>query len=824
MDIINSLPVGTIAEEVNRSLRDHPRLIVTAPPGSGKSTLLPLTILDGFVKEGKILMLEPRRLAARQVACRMADLLGEEVGETVGYRIRFESRVSPRTRIEVVTEGVLTKRLIDDPALEGVSAVLFDEFHERSLQSDTALAIVREIQAVLREDLRIVILSATLDTESLRDALVAPVLSCGGRMFPVEIRRFPEEADPRNVAEVTARAILMACREEEGDILAFLPGEGEIRRCMDLLSESLGSGISVHPLYGMLPFARQLEAMAPSRDGCRKVVLATPVAETSLTIEGVRIIIDSGLCRRPSFHPGTGLVRMDTVRISTDMAAQRAGRAGRLAPGICYRLWSAGTEMRMAPCRKPEILEADFAPTRLEIAAWGESRPERLPWLTPPSQESLYQSKDLLINLEAIDSKGNITDVGKRLAAFPCHPRLAKMLSSAISPDEKSLAADLAAILEERDPMYGQVQSRLDLRLDALRRGNADGWQRIRQVADQYRRMIRAEKSGAPADPFEIGALVARAYPERIGHSWKAAPGEFQLSGGQIVALPSGDDLSGMEWIVASSLSLREEGVGKVFLAAPVDLSDLKPFMKRRELCYWDSAKGEACACRETRIGAILVRSESLSGPGISDRLADAIAEAATKGGLSMFSFSEKVRNLQVRIATVAAWHPELDLPDVSTDALLQSAKEWVPQFAGSMRTAADLRKIDVCEVIRSILTYPQWQAVERIAPSHLTVPTGSRIPVEYRPGVGQPVLRVRLQECFSLTDTPRVDEGKRPVLMELLSPGFKPVQTTSDLRSFWSGTYFEVRKELKRRYPKHAWPDSPLEAEPIRGAVKKKA
>ena len=822
-DLKNSLPVGTIAEEVNRSLSERSRLIVTAPPGSGKSTLLPLTILEGFAVGGKILMLEPRRLAARQIAVRMASMLGEEVGETVGYRIRFETRVSRKTRIEVLTEGILTRMLIGDPGLEGVSAVLFDEFHERSLQSDTAFALVREAQSLLRPDLRIVVLSATLDTVSLCKTLDAPLISCEGRMFPVEIRRGGEEADPGNVAEVTSRAVLKVHREEEGDILAFLPGEGEIRRCMDFLGDSLGPGTSLHPLYGMLPFARQQEAMAPSRPGERKVVLATPIAETSLTIEGVRIIVDAGLCRRPFFDPSSGLMRMDTVRISADMAAQRAGRAGRLAPGVCYRLYSAATEARMAANRKPEILEADFAPIRLDIAAWGESRPERLPWLTPPPNERLFQSKDLLMDLEAIDTEGNITQFGKRLADFPSHPRLARMLLTAGSPEACSLAADLAALLEDRDPIPEETRSGLDIRIDRLRSGKHEGGYRLNQAAAQYRKLVGAEPSRGKADPYEIGALVAAAYPERIGRAWKAVPGEFQLSGGQIVALPPGDDLSGAEWIAASSVSLRENGVGKVFLAAPVDPSDLRPFTRRREVYFWDSAKGEAVARKETRIGAILVRSEPISGPDVADRLTGVVAEAAVKEGRSMFTFSDAVKNLQERIAVAASWHPELSFPDVSTEALLAAAPDWVPQYAEGMRSVAELRKIDLCGVVRGLLSYPQWQALERIAPSHLTVPTGSRIPVEYRPGADKPVLRVRLQECFSLSDTPRVDEGRRPVLMELLSPGFKPVQTTSDLRSFWTGAYFEVRKELKRRYPKHAWPDNPMECEPVRGAVRKK-
>jgi len=869
------LPVLEIADAVNRRLAEAACLVVTAPPGAGKSTLLPLTILDGFVDEGskilesersdegslrgtplnglaksgsKILILEPRRLAARQIAERMAALLGEPVGRTVGYRIRFESRVSAATRIEVLTEGILTRMLVDDPGLEGVGVVIFDEFHERSLQSDVALALTRESQQVLRPDLRILLMSATIDTAALCTALDAPLIESAGRMFPVEIRHTAEEATPQDVAERVAHQVRLAYKAHEGDILAFLPGEGEIRRCAELLA---GAGeLNVYPLYGMLPPEQQRAAIAPSPAGSRKVVLATPIAETSLTIEGVRVVVDGGFCRRLVFDPQNALSRLETVRISRDMADQRSGRAGRVAPGVCYRLWGPGTEARMAPTRVPEILEADLANTVLDAAAWGESHPERLAWLTPPPAAHLAQAARLLELLGAVDEAGRITPHGRKLAALPCHPRIAQMLLRA-GAEDVALAADIAALLEEKDPLASENDASLTTRLAALRGAGRGGrWERIRQIADQYRQLAESrspargkngpQRPGQPeipvargkteprrpgetgaADPFAVGALIGAAYPERIAKARGDGPGRFQLATGELAAVDPGDALAACDWLAVASLGVRPGGVGRIFLAAPVDPADLPELVRTRDRVAWDGKAGTATAQRERRIGSLLVDARPLS-EGVRDLLTQAICEAAQKDGTAMLDFSDEVRNLQRRVATVAAWHPELGLPDLSTEAVLAAAPQWLPPFVGRATTVAELKRIDLCEALWTLLDYAQQQAVERLAPSHIAVPTGSRIRVEYRQGADAPVLRVRLQECFGMVDTPRVDDGKRPVLMELLSPGYKPVQLTADLRSFWSGTYFEVRKELRRRYPRHAWPDDPLEAEAVRGVKRK--
>ena len=810
-----------MAGKVNDVLSERGRAVVTAPPGAGKSTLLPLTILESV--SGKVLMLEPRRVAARQIAERMAWMIGEPVGKTVGYRMRFEHKVSADTRVEVLTEGVLVRRLVDDPGLDGVSIVIFDEFHERSITTDVELALTREAQQVLRPDLKILLMSATIDTEALCRELDAPLVESKGKMFPVEVLRGKEEAKPENAAELVAQSVRLAHRDNEGDILAFLPGEADIRRCAELLGTALAP-TQVYPLYGMLSAADQRRAIAPSAAGERKVVLATPIAETSITIEGVRVVVDSGLCRKPVFDPQRGLSRLETVRISQDMAVQRTGRAGRVAPGVCYRLWSLATEQRMASIRVPEILEADLAPTVLDIAAWGESHPERLPWLTPPPAYSLSQARQLLQSLDAVDDSGRITPHGRKLAALPCHPRVAQMLLKADTPERKALAADLAALLEEKDPL-DTAEAGAYLRLKALRDARSSRregrWSRIARIAEQYRNMVRVPEDNGDPDPFEAGALLAAAYPERIAKAWKDGVGRFCLAGGDLAAVDPSDSLGASEWLAVGSLNAAPGGVGRIFLAAPLGASDLKPYIRRRDVIAWDSRQGSVVARRESRVGQLPVGTQPL--PDVPREEIDrVICEAARKEGMSMLDFSEDVQNLQRRVAAVAAWRPELELPDLSTETVLERASEWLPPFLGKASTVAELKRIDLCAALWAILTYSQQQAVDRLAPSHITVPTGSQIRVEYRQGADAPVVRVRLQECFGLLDTPRVDDGRRPVLMELLSPGFKPVQLTSDLRSFWEGTYYEVRKELKRRYPKHAWPDDPLAADPVRGVRKK--
>ena len=816
-----------IAEALNAAVRERPSAIVTAPPGAGKSTLLPLTLLEGLQdagRSGKILMLEPRRLAARQVALRMAAISNTRPGTLVGYRMRFETCVSAQTRIEVLTEGILTRMLVADPTLEGVDAVIFDEFHERSLTGDVALALTREAQGLVRPDLKIVLMSATIDADGLCATLDAPLIRSEGRQFPVEIHHTPVPDIESHCAEAVAHAIRQAHRAHEGDILAFLPGEAEIRRCTELLGNALAP-TRICPLYGLLPPKEQQAAIAPSPPGERKVVISTPIAETSLTIEGVRVVVDAGLCRRMVFDPQNGLSGLQTVRISRDMADQRSGRAGRVAPGVCYRLWSPATERQMAPTRKPEILEADLAPVILDIAAWGNGEAASLPWLTPPPISSVAAASRLLNLLGALDGT-SITPEGRKMDALPCHPRIAHMLVRAQTPALKALACDIAALLEEKDPYGAETDADLTSRIRALRtirtgKRAVRGWNRIIQIAGQYRNLVRVTEDNDSPDAFAIGALVAAAYPERIARLRPEGCGHYTLASGDNAGLDAADGLSACEWLAIAHLNTRLGSEGRIFLAAPLEETALPEMARTRDRIAWDSKKGALVAQRELRIGQLVVASRPLTDVDPGERMR-ILCETARKEGLSLFDWSEEVQQLGRRVAAVSTWHPELALPDLGAEAVLQRAGEWLPFHAGRASTSVELRKVDLCAVLWGLLSYEQQQAVERLAPSHITVPTGSRIRVEYRQGAELPVLRVRLQECFGLTETPRVDEGRKPVLMELLSPGYKPVQLTTDLASFWKNTYFEVRKELRRRYPKHAWPDDPLAADPVRGVRRK--
>ena len=889
-----SLPASQIAVGVNEALHTNSSLVVTAPPGAGKSTLLPLTILSSLGEGEKILMLEPRRLAARQIAERMAQMLGEQVGETIGYRVRFESRVSKRTRIEVLTEGILTRMIVDDATLDGVSVVIFDEFHERSINSDLALALTRQAQQIIRPDLKVVIMSATIDTSNICAALQAPLIESEGRMFPVELHYADEDTDPRDIAAAAASTTIEAYKKYEGDILVFLPGQAEIEHCYELLSKSqhftaspsqpintsthqhlttstsqptttTPHHLTIHPLYGNLSPEDQRRAIAPSAPGERKIVIATPIAETSITIEGVRVVIDAGLCRQVVFDARTGLSHLETVRISMDMATQRMGRAGRVAEGVCYRLWTKASEHLMAEQRKPEIEEADLAPMLLDTAAFGESDAEALPWLTMPPRAGVFKAKELLTALGAIDENGNITSIGKRMATLPCHPRIARMILATtnlttstpqgvhLSPlgfcrlpeqevhqqhlttstshhNNTSLACDIAALLEEKDPLSETGGTDLTLRLSALRtarrKKQLGRWQRIAKIAAEYRRMAHTDEDNRDPAPTEVGLLVAYAYPERIAHSTNSIGG-YRLASGANVQLDAADQQSAHSWLAVASLYSAPGTTGRVFLAAPIAPDDLeKEFVKEVDNIAWDTKQGCVVMQREQRIGKLILSQKPIHDAD-KERLKGIVCEAMKKDGLTMMAWSEKaVEQVQRRVAQVAAWHPEMALPDVSTEHLLSTAADWLPFYleeGGRVKTSVqELRKLNLAEIIWNILPYEAQLEVDRLAPTHIEVPTGSHIRIDYRSGAEAPVLSVRLQECFGMERTPCVDDGRQPLLMELLSPGFKPVQLTQDLASFWQGTYFEVRKELRRRYPKHYWPENPLEAEAVRGVKRK--
>ena len=861
-----SLPASQIAVGVNESLHTNSSLVVTAPPGAGKSTLLPLTILSSLGEGEKILMLEPRRLAARQIAERMAQMLGEQVGETIGYRVRFESRVSKRTRIEVLTEGILTRMIVDDATLDDVSVVIFDEFHERSINSDLALALTRQAQQIIRPDLKVVIMSATIDTSNICAALQAPLIESEGRMFPVELHYADKDTDPRDIAAAAASTTIEAYKKYEGDILVFLPGQAEIEHCYELLSKSqhftaspsqpintsthqhlttstsqptttTPHHLTIHPLYGNLSSEDQRRAIAPSAPGERKIVIATPIAETSITIEGVRVVIDAGLCRQVVFDARTGLSHLETVRISMDMATQRMGRAGRVAEGVCYRLWTKASEHLMAEQRKPEIEETDLAPMLLDTAAFGESDAEALPWLTMPPRAGVFKAKELLTALGAIDENGNITSIGKRMATLPCHPRIARMIlattnltTSTSHHNNTSLACDIAALLEEKDPLSETGGTDLTLRLSALRtarrKKQLGRWQRIAKIAAEYRRMAHTDEDNRDPAPTEVGLLVAYAYPERIAHSTNSIGG-YRLASGANVQLDAADQQSAHSWLAVASLYSATGTTGRVFLAAPIAPDDLeKEFVKEVDNIAWDTKQGCVVMQREQRIGKLILSQKPIHDAD-KERLKGIVCEAMKKDGLTMMAWSEKaVEQVQRRVAQVAAWHPEMALPDVSTEHLLSTAADWLPFYleeGGRVKTSVqELRKLNLAEIIWNILPYEAQLEVDRLAPTHIEVPTGSHIRIDYRSGAEAPVLSVRLQECFGMERTPCVDNGRQPLLMELLSPGFKPVQLTQDLASFWQGTYFEVRKELRRRYPKHYWPENPLEAEAVRGVKRK--
>ena len=816
--------MAEIIDTTRRHLSEGNTLIVTAPAGAGKSTLLPLTWLDQpEFAGGRILMLEPRRLAARTIAMRMADMLGEDVGRTVGYRIRFETRVSPSTRIEILTEGILTRMLQSDNSLEGVAAVVFDEFHERSLHADLAMALCRECQQVLRPDLRIIVMSATLDVSGLSQLLGAPVVESRGRQYPVSVIH-TDNCDPFSIAQQTAGTVIRAWREQQGDILAFLPGEAEISRCEEALRRALPDA-AIHPLYGMLPHHRQCAAIVPDRAGRRKVVLATSIAETSLTIEGITTVVDCGFGRLQRFDPDTGLSRLETVPVSLDMADQRAGRAGRLRPGVCYRMWTLATESRMVQHRKPEIEYADLAPLVLDLALWGETDALRLTWLTPPPKPQLAQASELLRQLDAIADDGRITPHGRALAALPCHPRIAQMLVSAGPLGLLPLATDVAALLDERDPLPREAGIDINLRIDALRsnRAHAKGnraLDRIEKTASQYRSIVRCQADNEPFDSYDTGMLLVQAYPERIASARPGNNAQFQLSNGCMAMASHTDTLAHEPWLAVAGINARE-GMGRIFMASPLNPKDLRPMVRTRDNVSWSARRGGLTAQQELRIGSIVLQAKPIHNlpPMV---VAEAVCAAVEREGASLLNFSPAVEQWQNRVLSLRAWHGT-DWPDVSTPALVATCRQWLMPYVDDIRTPEALRKLDILEPLLYHLTFDQRRLLDHLAPTHVQVPSGSRIALAYRPTGEPPILAVRLQEVFGLAQTPTVDEGRHSVLMHLLSPGFKPVQITSDLRSFWDNAYFEVKKELKARYPKHVWPDKPWEEPATRGPKRRR-
>ncbi|MEQ6119967.1 ATP-dependent helicase HrpB [Reichenbachiella sp. MALMAid0571] len=817
------LPIRDIIPEVKLKLQKDNTLIINAPPGAGKSTLLPLAIMNELWLEGKkILMLEPRRLAARTIASRMSALLGEDTGQSVGFRIRFENRVSQQTKIEVLTEGILTRMIHSDNTLEGVGMVIFDEFHERSIHADVALALCREAQQVLRTDLRILIMSATLDMPQLTQVLKAPVVQSMGKQYPVDIK-YSGEQDLMMMPEMAARTVIKAVREQEGDTLVFLPGQGEIKKCEEILRKEL-RGFMIHPLYGQLPQGKQFAAIMPDKNGKRKIVLATSIAETSLTIEGIKIVVDSGFGRTSRFDPKSGLSRLETIQIAKDSADQRAGRAGRLSAGTCYRMWSKATNDRLAEHRTPEILEADLASLVLDMAQWGIMDVSQLTWLTPPPKGALAQASETLHQLDALEN-GRITEHGKNIHKLPCHPRIAHMLLMAQEDGMLTLATDIAPLLEERDPLGREAGIDINLRIETLRKHRdenrlAKHLAKIEKIAASYRKLFDLDADNGLVDPYETGVILAHAYPERIACARPGNNAQFQLSNGKLAMAGHRDDLAHEPWLAIAHIDARD-GMGKIFMASPLNPKDLAPLVKEKEVITWDTRKGGLIASKDLRIGSIVLRSTPLPEPG-EEYLIKAISDAVKTEGKQLLNFDEDVEQWQNRVLSLRKWNPMEGWPDVSTSTLLMTNTEWLIPYLSGVKKPEDLKKINLAEVLQNHLDWQKQQALNKLAPTKIAVPSGSSITLKYFKDGAPPVLAVRLQEVFGLSDTPLLNDRKNSVLMHLLSPGFKPVQVTSDLRSFWDNTYFEVKKELKRRYPKHAWPEDPWKEEAVRGVKRK--
>lgn len=854
----SGLPIDEALPELTRALVSNHSVVLQAPPGAGKSTVVPLALLEQPWMAGKrLLMLEPRRLAARAVAHRMAQTLKQSVGSTVGYRMRMDTRVSRDTRIEVVTEGVLTRMLQTDPSLEGVAAVIFDEYHERSLQADLGLALALDARANLTPDLKFIVMSATLDGEGVAKLLDnAPIVTSLGRTFPVETR-YVGKASPllppvapgkgEYPEDAIVRTIVRALREESGDLLVFLPGAREIRRVQSLLQ--LDGAVRVFPLYGELSGDDQDAALLPSPPGSRKVVLATNIAETSLTIQGVRVIVDSGLVRRSLFDPSTGMSRLETQRISRASADQRQGRAGRVEPGVCYRVWSEGAQRSLAPFTPPEIVEADLAPLALELASWGARDASELRWLDPPPAAMLASARDLLVRLGALDASGRITGHGRMMARLSVHPRLAHMLLRGFDLGGLTLAADLAALLSERDLLRGaggardaDVRSRIDvIRGEGFAQGvDRVGLQRARRTGKELVQQVQAVAGGAARrSQASPGLLLAFAYPDRIGRRRPGADGaRYTLANGRGAHFADVQNLSKQEFIVAVDLDDRERDA-RILLAAPLSRDEIDEHLSDRltrvDSVEWNSREQAVLARRVVRLDAFTLEEKPLH-----DVPPEAARAAMLQGvrelGIEALPWTRDARDLQARMEFVrlledgdgsgnrsasedgsGAW------PAVSDAVLATTLDGWLTPWLDGVTRRDHLARLSLTEILRALLPWEKQRELDRLAPTHLQVPTGSNIRIDYL-DESAPAVSVRLQEVFGLDASPRLGGGRVPITFKLLSPAQRPVQVTRDLASFWRGSYADVRKDMRGRYPKHYWPENPLEAEPTRGVRRPKS
>ena len=806
-----SMPIEDSLPALRQSLASSPAVLLSAPPGAGKTTLVPLALRhEPWLGNRRIIILEPRRLAARNAARYMARLLDEDVGQTVGYRVRHDTRISSCTRIEVITEGILTRMLQNDPALEGVGLLIFDEFHERSLHSDLGMALARQSQAILRPDLKLLVMSATLAVEQLSSLLDAPVVVCHGRQYPVQVQYRSEPVAGR-IEEAVVGAVLTAWHRHNGGILVFLPGAGEIGRVQRRLREENLTATDIVPLLGSMPLAVQDKALTPDLPGWRKIVLATSVAETSLTVEGIETVIDSGLMRQSRFSPRTGMSRLETVTVSRAASDQRCGRAGRLSPGYCYRLWSEAENRGLVKHSQPEILRADLASLALELALWGVKDYRELTWLDCPPAAAMEQAHALLVQLGALSASGNVTSHGRRLAAGGIHPRLAHMIITSQSLGLGRLACELAALLGER---AGLSVGEIDMRtiLDAVRRSDKmldpALLQKVRTETAYLAKVFQVSEDGY-ADNDACGLLLALAYPDRIGQ--RRGDGRFLLVNGRGAVLPGANPLSQAAYLVAADLDDAGSD-GRIWLAAPLSQADIEQYLPgindKRDV-FWDN-QAQAVRARQRRwLGAVLLRDETI--PPTREECQQTQLEAIALGGLSMLPWTSAAVKLRQRLLFVHRHEPD-KWPDLRAETLLATLPAWLGPYLYDSGSAADWQTLPLAAVLTNMLDWSQQRRLEEAAPAQMAVPSGRSIAIDYSEP-SAPVLAVRIQELFGMTDTPRLLDGKVPLTIHLLSPANRPVQVTQDLASFWRSAYFAVRKELAGRYPKHYWPEDPLQA-----------
>ena len=820
------LPIQEVLAELKQTLSFQNTVILQAPPGAGKSTILPLELMgETWLKGKKIILLEPRRMAAKMVCERMASLLNQPIGNQVGYQVRFENKTNKNTRIEVLTEGILTRRMQQDNSLDEIGMVIFDEFHERSLHADLALAICREIQQVLRNDLRILIMSATLDSEKLSLLLnEAPIITSKGRQYPIQLKYLALNQE-YPIYRQMATGIKKMLLEEEGDILAFLPGAGEILKTQELLNQEL-INIKTYPLYGDLSQQDQQKAILPDKNGARKIVLSTSIAETSLTIEGIKIVVDSGYSRVPKFDAKTGLTKLETNRVTKDTADQRAGRAGRLGPGVCLRLWSEATQHNLKPHRTPEILEADLSPTILELANWGKHDFKNMTWLSSPPNASLEYGKDLLSLLGALN-ENQISKRGKNLLAIPAHPRIAHLLLEGKNDNLAALACDIAAILEEKDPLSKNVGTNLSLRIEALRKWRQNEFvtcdrkllERIERTASIWRKHLSVAMDNSTVVEFEVGKLLALAYPERIARR-KGNGLTYRLKNGKTVKINEQDPLNAEEWIAIAHMDAGTSE-GRIYLAAALNTHDILYLAQEKKAIEWDYQKGILIARTDMCIGDIILESKPMLVVPEEEKT-KILIQFIKSAGMEIFYWPPELLNLIAKISSLRIWQPEENWPDLSIENLLDTSEKWIYPFLSNVKKKEDFYKLNLLEIISESLSWETAKKINELVPNTLKVPSGSDIEIKYYANGNTPSISVRLQEVFGMVDTPTINQGRTKLILHLLSPGYKAVQITQDLKSFWKNTYPEVRKELRVKYLRHHWPEDPWTAEAMRGAKKR--